>query len=68
MKLKLNSRPLKRLKERGREKGELFNERIERARNIQTFPEADYVIDNSGDINNAVNQFINYISLSVKEK
>jgi len=40
----------KRIKERGRENEKEINERLERAKKNQDLPEADYVIDNSGDL------------------
>ena len=50
---------LQRVKNRGREKGELLQERIDRAKENQSFPSADYIVDNSGDLDNAINQFLN---------
>ncbi|MFX1392942.1 MAG: phosphonate metabolism protein/1,5-bisphosphokinase (PRPP-forming) PhnN [Promethearchaeota archaeon] len=52
---------LQRVKNRRRETGKLLNERIERARTHQNFPSADFVVDNSGDLDNAIDQFLNYI-------
>ena len=40
-----------RIRERGREHGIDLEERIERSRQNQDFPNADYIIDNSGDLN-----------------
>lgn len=52
---------IKRLNERGRENSEMLKERIKRARLNQEFPEADYVIDNSGDLEDAVDILLNYL-------
>lgn len=52
---------LERVKDRGREEGELLQERIERAKTHQKFPKADYVVDNSGDLEDAVRQFLDII-------
>lgn len=49
---------LQRIKSRGRESGKSLDERIERARELQTCEEADFVVDNSGDLNNAIEQFL----------
>jgi len=57
---------VKRIKDRGREEGELLKKRIERARTHQTFPKADYVVDNSGDLADAVSQTLNYILQTLK--
>jgi len=58
---------IKRIKERGRERSELLKERIERAKNFQLFPEADLVVDNSGDLNESIDQLLNYILSVVRE-
>ena len=52
---------LKRIKDRGRESGERLEERIQRARNNQSYPDADFNIDNSGDIEDAIDKFLNYV-------
>ncbi|MFX1309925.1 MAG: phosphonate metabolism protein/1,5-bisphosphokinase (PRPP-forming) PhnN [Promethearchaeota archaeon] len=52
---------LKRVKDRRRETGDLLNERLERARTHQNFSSADFVVDNSGDLDTAIDQFLNYI-------
>ena len=57
---------LKRVKNRGREKGELLDERIERAKTHQTFQDADFIVDNSGDLDDAIDQFLNYVIDVVK--
>ena len=58
---------LQRVQERGRESGDLLNERIERARTLQKFPEADFVVDNSGKLEDAINQLSNYLIKVIKE-
>ena len=58
---------IKRIKERGRERSELLKERIERAKNFQLFPEADFVVDNSGDLNESIDQLLNYILSVIRE-
>ncbi|MCK4286123.1 MAG: hypothetical protein KAX18_07960, partial [Candidatus Lokiarchaeota archaeon] len=50
-----------RIKNRKRESDELLRERIERAKKNSSFPEADYVIDNSRDIVDAITQCLNYV-------
>ncbi len=57
-----------RIKDRKRESEELLNERIERAKNNQKFPEADFIIDNSGKLDDAINQCLNYILKIMNEK
>ncbi|TFF86018.1 MAG: phosphonate metabolism protein/1,5-bisphosphokinase (PRPP-forming) PhnN [Promethearchaeota archaeon] len=57
---------LERIKDRGREKGKLLEERIERAKTHQKFPKADYVVDNSGDLKDAIDQFLDYILKVIK--
>ena len=52
---------LQRIKNRKRENEGLLEERIVRARKMQKFPEADYIIDNSGDLDYAINEALNYI-------
>jgi ribose 1,5-bisphosphokinase len=59
---------LKRVKERARESGKRLEERIQRAKNNQNFPDADFVVDNSGDLEVAVNQFLDYLLTTVKVK
>jgi phosphonate metabolism protein PhnN/1,5-bisphosphokinase (PRPP-forming) len=51
----------KRIKNRKRESKDLLKERINRARKNPKFPDADFIVDNSGDLDNAVNQFLNYL-------
>ncbi len=50
-----------RIKDRKRESEGLLKQRMERAKKNQKFQEADYVIDNSGDLDDAINQFLNYL-------
>ena len=50
-----------RLRTRGREHGTDLEERLERARQNQDFPTADYVIDNSGDLDNAGQQLLDIL-------
>ena len=57
---------LQRVKNRGREKGELLDERIERAKTHQSFPDADFTVDNSGALDDAIDQFLNYVLETVK--
>ncbi|MFW9826867.1 MAG: phosphonate metabolism protein/1,5-bisphosphokinase (PRPP-forming) PhnN [Candidatus Thorarchaeota archaeon] len=58
---------IERLKKRAREDSELLKERIERAKNNQLFPEADFIIDNSGKLDAAINQFLDYlVSCTIK--
>lgn len=52
---------VKRIKERGRESEERLKERIERARTHQKLPDADFVVDNSGNLEDAIEQFLNYL-------
>lgn len=52
---------LQRIRERKRENEGLLRERIERARNNRRFPEADFVVDNSGILNDAIKQCLNYL-------
>ena len=58
---------LQRVKERSRESGELLDERIEKAKTHQKFPSADFVVDNSGELNEAIDQFFFYIIKFVKK-
>jgi len=59
---------LKRLREREREDDIQLKQRIERARKNQTFPAADFIIDNSGKLDNAIDQFLNYIIKVLESK
>ena len=58
---------LQRIQERGREKGDLLDDRIERARKFQKYSEADFVVDNSGQLEDAINQLLNYLIKVIKE-
>ena len=57
-----------RIKDRKRETKDLLNERIERARMNQNFPEADFVLDNSGDLNNSIDTCLKYLLKVINEK
>ncbi|MFX1567634.1 MAG: hypothetical protein ACFFCV_04615 [Promethearchaeota archaeon] len=57
-----------RIKDRKRETEDLMKERIERARMNQNFPEADFVLDNSGDLNNSIDVCLNYLLKVINEK
>jgi len=57
-----------RTKNRKREIDDLLKKRIERARKNQKFPDADFVVDNSGDLNNAIIQCLNYLIQVVRLK
>lgn len=59
---------VKRIKERGRESEERLKERIERARTHQKLPDADFVVDNSGNLEDAIEQFLNYLIGVVNKK
>jgi ribose 1,5-bisphosphokinase len=59
---------IKRLKDRGRETGNRLNERIERARTHQTYEAADFSLDNSGVLENAVDKLLNYILSCVNQR
>ena len=50
-----------RLRARGREIGFDLEERLERARQNQDFPTADYIVDNSGDLKIAGQQLLEYL-------
>ncbi len=52
---------VKRIKNRGREAENRLEERIERARIHQHFLEADFKIDNSGVLEDAVDHLLNYL-------
>lgn len=52
---------VERLKRRARENQKHLEERIERARKNQTFPNSDFIVDNSGRLDNAINQFLEYL-------
>ena len=50
-----------RIKERGREDPESMKKRLERARSNQNLPYADFVVDNSGDLEEAAEKMLKYI-------
>ncbi|MFX1277683.1 MAG: phosphonate metabolism protein/1,5-bisphosphokinase (PRPP-forming) PhnN [Promethearchaeota archaeon] len=52
---------ISRLKERGRESEALIQKRIERAKTYQTFKKVDLIVDNSGELDDAINQLLSYI-------
>ncbi|QEE17676.1 hypothetical protein DSAG12_03513 [Promethearchaeum syntrophicum] len=54
---------LARIKSRGREaeNDEMFKLRVNRAKKNQNYPDADIIIDNSGDLQIAVNSLRNYL-------
>ncbi|NVM36382.1 MAG: phosphonate metabolism protein/1,5-bisphosphokinase (PRPP-forming) PhnN [Candidatus Lokiarchaeota archaeon] len=58
---------INRLKERGRERSELLKERIDRAKNYQLFTEADFIVNNLGELKEAVDQLLNYIISVIME-
>jgi ribose 1,5-bisphosphokinase len=51
----------KRIKDRGRENEESMKERMERASKMQDQPDADFIVDNSGDLEAAGKVLLNYI-------
>jgi len=57
-----------RIKDRKRENKDLLKERIERARKNQKFPDANFILDNSGVLDNAINQFLNYLLEVINER
>jgi phosphonate metabolism protein PhnN/1,5-bisphosphokinase (PRPP-forming) len=59
---------LNRIKERERERNERLKERIERARNNQTFSDADFIVDNSGKLENAIDDFLNFLIKVLENK
>lgn len=59
---------LKRVKERARESGVRLEERIQRARQNQDIPDADFIVDNSGDLEDAIDKFLSYLLTAVKSK
>ncbi len=50
-----------RIKDRKRESEDLLKERIERARKNQEFPGADFVVDNSGNLDDAIDVLLKYL-------
>ncbi len=59
---------LKRVKERARESGIRLEERILRARQNQYIPDADFIVDNSGDLEDAINEFLSNLIYVVYAK
>ncbi|MFX1447808.1 MAG: phosphonate metabolism protein/1,5-bisphosphokinase (PRPP-forming) PhnN [Promethearchaeota archaeon] len=59
---------LKRIKARARESGERLEERIQRAKKNQSFPDADFTVDNSGDLEAAINEFLHHLLCTIKQK
>ena len=58
---------LQRIRDRKRENEELLKKRIERAKQNQKLQIADFIVDNSGELNDAVYQLIEYIKKIVKQ-
>ena len=59
---------MQRIKDRKRESEVLLKERIERARKNQKFPEADFTINNAGELDDAVNNCLTYLLNIVDKK
>jgi len=59
---------IERLKQRQRESKKGIKKRIKRAKKFQVFSHADYIVDNSGKLEDAVNQFLNYLLKYLKKK
>jgi ribose 1,5-bisphosphokinase len=57
-----------RIKDRKRESEDLLKERIERARKNPTFQDADFIVDNSGDLEDSIDVFLNYILSVINKK
>ncbi len=55
-----------RIKERAREDEDAMQARLERARENQNLPGADFVVDNSGDLKTAAETLLKYILSEVK--
>ncbi len=58
---------LRRIINRKRETEKLLNKRIERAKQNQKLPTADFIVDNSGELIDAVYKLIDYIKKIVKQ-
>lgn len=56
-----------RIKERGREDTEAMKKRLERARKNQNLASADYVVDNSGDLEEAAKKMLEYIISEIND-
>ncbi len=59
---------LQRVKDRGREAGKLLEERIERAKTHQKFPDANFTVNNSGDLKDSIAHFLEYLVKNVKKE
>ncbi len=57
---------IKRIKDRGRESGKLLQQRMQRAEKNQKLPGADFIVDNSGELDTAIDQFLIYLIKCVK--
>ena len=57
-----------RIMDRRRESEDLLKQRIERARKNQKFPEADFIVDNSGELDDAISTFLNYLLKIINKK
>ena len=58
---------IKRIKDRGRESKQLLKQRMERAKTNQKMPGADFVVDNSKQLENAIDNFLDYLIMIVRE-
>jgi len=58
---------IKRIKNRGRESGQLLKQRIDRASANQTMPGADFIVNNSKELDKAIEDFLKYLITIVKE-
>jgi ribose 1,5-bisphosphokinase len=58
---------LQRIRDRKRENKELLNRRIERARQNQKHPTADFSVNNSGELDDAISQLLEYIKKTMKQ-
>ncbi len=57
-----------RVQDRKRESEDLLKQRIERARENQKFPDADFIIDNSGDLEDSIDAFLKYLLKIITNK
>lgn len=55
-----------RIKDRGRENDELLKRRLKRAKDNQEYPDADFVVDNSGELEEAGKKMLEYILSELK--
>jgi len=58
----------KRIRDRGREEEKDVSKRLERAKKKQFFPDADCVIDNTGELKVAADKLLNYIVAEYSKK